>query len=152
MIPGMSPWLIETFGARQLNEAIWFLSLMTAPIWILLLIPGAPKPIQRICQPFFLPVLLVPVWAYLVYNAWTISRLPTFQTVDYAAVRLIARHPLLVLVFIAHIQILNLFLGLVIYQDAAKRKISVPLEMLLCWFGGPAGLLVYAIRRPFSKG
>ena len=70
----MSPWLIETFGARQLNEAIWFLSLMTAPIWILLLIPGAPKPIQRICQPFFLPVLLVPVWAYLVLQCLDESR------------------------------------------------------------------------------
>ena len=112
-----------------------------------------PSQSNGFCQPFFLPVLLVPVWAYL-----RLQCLDDLAATDLSNCGLCGRAidrappPSSSSSSSRTIQILNLFLGLVIYQDAAKRKISVPLEMLLCWFGGPAGLLVYAIRRPFSKG
>lgn len=143
----MSPWFIEFFGSRELNRAFLMLLGMTAPVWILLLLPGRPNVARHLSSPFLFPVLLVPVWLYMTHTAYSLSRLPAISTVDYQAARSIARHPLLLLVFICHIQILNLFLGCVIYRDSLKRRKNAAPALLLTWFAGPAGLLFYALQR-----
>lgn len=151
MVREMSPWLIEFFGSRELNRAILMLLCMTAPVWLLLLFPGRPAVVRRLSSPFFFPVLMVPVWIYMAYTAYTLSRLPVIASVDYHAARSIARHPLLLLVFICHIQILNLFLGCAIYRDALKRRSQPVAALLLTWLTGPPGLLVYALQRLFRR-
>ncbi len=143
----MSPWLIEFFGSRELNRAFLMLLSMTAPVWVLLLLPGRPAAARRLSSPYFFPVLMVPVWVYMAYTAYTLSRLPVVASVDYNAARSIARHPLLLLLFICHIQILNLFLGCAIFRDALKRRTNPTAALLLTWVTGPPGLLVYALQR-----
>ena len=147
----MSPWLIEFFGSAELTRALWMLLLMTVPIWIVLLMPARYPFARHLSHPFLFPALLVPIWAYLAYMAYNMSKMPTITTVDYQAARMVARHPLLLLVFIAHIQTLNLFLGCVIRQDAIRRKSNAVIALLLSWFFGPLGLLFYAVQRAVGR-
>ncbi len=147
----MSPWLIELFGSKELTRTLWMLLLMTVPVWLILLLPARYPFARHLSHPFLFPVLFVPVWVYLAYVAYGMSKMPTITTVDYQAARTVARHPLLLLVFIAHIQILNLFLGCVIRQDALRRKSNPTIALLFSWFCGPLGLLIYTVQRALGR-
>jgi hypothetical protein len=41
----------------------------------------------------------------------------------------------------------NLFVGLVLLHDARKNKLSIRLELALCWIFAPIGVLMYTFRR-----
>lgn len=142
----MPVWVIEVFGNAQLNRAFWILNLMVLPFWVIMIAGIRQKWALRLCQPFFVPAVLGVVYLYAVYILMTVTGVPPLAGLEVKAMRNFIDHPLVFLVIWAHYLAVDLFLGMSIYQDAAKRNIRVPVELVLCWVLGPVGLLVYVIR------
>jgi hypothetical protein len=142
----MSPWLIETFGERQLTQALWAINLMTLPVWIaMILFPGSNL-VQRLASPYLLPVIFTGFLVYLYFLSWSMG-LPDFGGYHYRAARTFLHHPLVFIALWCKLQILNLFMGCVIFQEANRLRLRVPLELALSIFFGPLGLAVFALRR-----
>lgn len=144
----MPGWLIETFASAELTRALWFVTLMTSPVWVLMIFWGGAKPVKAFCRPLIAPVLYVLVWGYLCYQAWELG-LPSPTGVGFQENRDLAAHPMVFLALWSQVQVLHLFLGTWIYQDALKRRWPAPAELLACWLFGPLGLFIYALRVAF---
>lgn len=141
----MPAWLIETFASVMLTRVFWFVTLMTAPVWIAMIFFPKKSLVRAVCQPLGAPLAFVFVWAYLCYQAWTLG-LPSPGGTSFKESRDLATHPMVFLAGWCQFQVLQVFLGTWVYQDALKRKIAAPAELLACWIFGPLGLLIYAIR------
>ena len=147
----MPVWMVELFGNARLNQAFLYLNLMVVPFWLsMLLFPGNPV-VRRLANPFFVPAVLAVVYLYAVYLLVTITGVPPLVGIELRAMRKFIDHPLVFLVVWSHYLVIDLFLGMVIFQDACKRKIRAPVELLLCWFFGPVGLLAYVTRLVIRK-
>ena len=67
-------------------------------------------------------------------------------SVDYEAARNYANHPIAFLILFCNLQIVNLFMGVMIYQKAMRSGFRAPLELILCWFLGALALIPFCIR------
>lgn len=138
----MPLWIIETFGNRELTFAFGFITLMTAPFWLaMILLPGSAM-VRRLCQPLLFPCLLCGILLYLYWQAWGMG-LPAIDGHLYSDLRPFVRHPLVFLALWCNLMILNLFFGMVLFREANRCGLRVWLELILAWITGPLALLVY---------
>lgn len=139
--------MIETFGKTELNQAFWLVLLMTAPVWLLMLFFPSKSWTRVLANPFLFPVLLLGVLGYLYYLLWQLGVPSIPQNVQFEASRNFVQHPIVWLIAFCKLQILNLFLGTVLFREAHRMGMRmIPLELLTCWFFGPLGLLVFILH------
>lgn len=138
--------MVELFGRQEINRAFWLITASAAPFWLLMLLFPHQKWVGRICHPFFAPALLGFLYLYMLYVVETTTGLPSLVSLEARAMRQLVHHPLVFLVFWTHLTVLNLFLGMVIFQDARRRGWRAPVELLLSWLLGPPGLTAYGAR------
>lgn len=137
----MPVWLIELFGARELDRAFYLIAFMTAPAWLaMLLFPGS-RVVRRLADPLLLSsvfsvVLVVLLWKF---HEASILSLPLFEP-DYGGAVAVTRDPAIFLIVFCNLQILNLALGGVLFQAAARAGFRAPVELVLCWVGGVLAL------------
>lgn len=122
------------------------MNLAVLPFWAVMIAGVRHGWALRLCHPFLVPALLGIVYLYAVYILVSLTGIPPLAGLEVKAMRDFINHPLVFLVIWAHYLAVDLFLGMSIYQDAARRKIRVPVELALCWVLGPVGLLAYVIR------
>lgn len=143
----MPIWLIEIFGARDLDAAFLMIALMTAPLWVAMIaFPKAPY-LKHIAQPWVVVPLFSSVMIVLLWKSYESALLPQWTPgVDYESAKSLARHPVAFLVLFCNLQILNLFVGVMIYQKALRSGFRAPVELLLCWFLGALSLIPFGLR------
>ena len=147
----MSQWMLDTLGARQFNEAFWIISLIPGPVWIMLILLPDNRITRRLASPFVLPAVLGVVYLYFVYLLFTYGLPTTPDNVTMKAVRRFVIHPLVFLVLWSHLMITDLFVGMRLYEDARRRNLHIPVELLICWFFAPVALMLYAVRRALRR-
>lgn len=141
----MPTWIVETFGHGDLSRALWLISGMTVPFWLAMLFFSGNRLVQHLCHPLLFPTLLCGIQLYLYWIAWS-TGLPELDGYDYQSVRPLVRHPLIFLSLWCHIMILNFFLGTVLFREANRLKMRIPVELVLAWALGPIALPVYAVH------
>jgi hypothetical protein len=143
----MPIWLIEIFGAQDLNAAFLIIALMTAPLWIaMILFPDAPY-LRQIAQPWVVVPLFSAVLVVLLWKSYASALLPQWTPgVDYESAQSLARHPIAFLVLFCNLQIMNLFVGVMMYQKALRSGFRAPVELTLCWFLGALSLIPFSLR------
>ena len=150
----MPIWLIELFGARDLDSAFYLILLMTAPVWIAMLVAPDAGWVKQFAHPLVVPPLFCLVLFVLLWKSYEASLMPQpFASLDYSTVRDFARHPVAFLALFCNLQILNLAVGCVIFQRARRGGFKAPVELVLCWLLGAVALLPFALhllwrRRP----
>jgi hypothetical protein len=143
----MPIWFIELFGAGDLDASFMVIALMTAPFWIAMIgFPSAPYLRQLahawLVVPLFTLILLVLIW-----KSYYAGSLPeVISMANYESARNFANHPIAFLILFCNLQIINLFLGVMIYQKAMCSGFRAPVELTLCWFLGALALIPFSIR------
>jgi hypothetical protein len=143
----MPIWLIEFFGARDLENTFILIALMTAPVWVAMIALPDSKYVRGIAQPFIVTPIFCFVLIVLLWKSYQASILPEpMETATYGAARDFAEHPITFLALFCNLQILNLVLGTMIYQKARRSGFRAPIELALCWMLGALALIPFVIR------
>ena len=143
----MPIWLIEILGARSLDRTFLVIALMTAPVWLAMIVFPKAKVVQKLAHPLVLPPLYTIVLLVLLWNFYQSSLLPDqVDEVSYDAARDILRHPAAFLALFCNFQILNLALGTMMFQKAKRSGIRAPVELALCALLGAPALIPLVIR------
>ena len=125
------------------------------PFWIMLIILPNSKFTQFFVNSIILPLILSTVYIYIIYQIILLDE-PIFNVFKlYLSLdnlyTLFATESFL-LVFWLHFLALNLFLGSWISRDGVKYNMSrglVSVPLILVYFTGPLGLVLYWIIRVF---
>lgn len=148
----MPIWMVDWLGYRHLDAAFSYLLLMTAPVWLVMIALPRNRLVALIAQPFFAPLLYLPILFYILWQARSIGFMPGWiDSADYRSARTLARHPVAFLAIFCKLQILHLFVGTVIYQKARSLKMNVTLELFLAWLLGLIALIPFAMRLLLRK-
>ncbi len=144
----MPIWLIETFGAHDLERAFLSIALMTAPAWIAMVFFSRQGWVQSLAQPFILAPLYALVLVYVLWMSYDASLLPgSIETdVSYTAAQDLSRHPMVFLALFCNWQVLNLAIGTVIFQKAQRSGFKASFELVFCWLFGALALLPFSLR------
>ncbi len=143
----MPIWLIELFAARDLDAAFLLIALMTAPFWIAMIAFPDSKFLRRIAQPWLLAPIFALVLLVLLWKSYQAAVFPDLiSRASYDAALSFARHPVAFLVIFCNLQIINLFMGVMMYQKSVRCGFRAPVELTLCWFLGALALIPFAIR------
>ena len=143
----MPVWLIEIFGARDLDAAFLVIALMTAPLWIAMIAFPDARYLRRVAQPWLVVPLFSVVLIVLLWKSYQAAAFPDLVTAaTYDSARSFARHPIAFLVLFCNLQIINLFMGVMMYQKAMKSGFRAPVELTLCWFLGALALVPFGLR------
>lgn len=143
----MPIWLIELFGARDLDLAFVLIALMTAPFWLAMIFWPEVKLTRRMAQPFTVGVGFCVVLLVLLWKSYAASAFPDpMVNVRYQDAQEFTRHPVAFLALFCNLQILNLVLGTVIYNKALQARLRAPVELALCWLLGAVAVVPFAIR------
>ena len=125
------------------------------PFWIMLIIIPNSKFTQFFVNSIILPLILSTIYIYIIYQTILLDE-PIFDVFKlYLSLdnlyALFATESFL-LIFWLHFLALNLFLGSWISRDGVKYNISrglVSVPLILVYFTGPLGLVLYWIIRVF---
>ncbi len=143
----MPVWLIEIFGSRDLNNTFIFILLMTAPIWLLMILFDEASWVRKLAQPHILPPLYCLLLAVLLFKSHQSVILPDpLAPISYESAKDFSRHPISFLALFCNLQILNLTVGMYMYQKACSVQVRIRVELLLCWFVGAIALVPFTIR------
>lgn len=143
----MPVWFIEIFAARDLDAAFLFIALMTAPFWIAMIAFPYARYLRQVAQPWLLVPLYSLVLLALIWKSYQAAALPeTIPSASYDAARSFTRHPIAFLVLFCNFQIINLFMGIMMYQKAMRSGFRAPLELTICWFLGVLALIPFCFR------
>ncbi|PXA03871.1 hypothetical protein DDZ13_09525 [Coraliomargarita sinensis] len=143
----MPIWLIEVFGAGDLDSTFILLLLMTGPVWVAMVAFPQSRLVRSLAQPYLLPPLYCIVLFVLLWKSHQSAVLPDpYAPITYESAREFSRHPISFLALFCNLQILNLTVGTVIYQKAMRSGMRAPIELLLCWFVGAVALILFALR------
>lgn len=143
----MPVWLIEAFGSSDLEATFVFILLMTAPLWLLMIVFHEANWVRLLAQPFVVGPLYCLVLFVLIWKAQESAILPDpFAPISYESAKNFARHPISFLALFCNLQILNLGLGCAMYQKARAVRMRVPVELLLCWLFGAVALVPFLFR------
>jgi hypothetical protein len=146
----MPVWLIEFFGSRDLEAAFWFISLMTAPVWLAMLCFPGSAAVRGLASPLVLPPFYLVVLAVLLWKSWEAAALPPgVDSASYGSLQSWIRHPVAFLALYCNWQIVNLVLGTLVFQKASRCGFRAPVELVLCWALGALGLLPFSLRLLF---
>ena len=143
----MPIWLIEYFGAKDLDNSFIFIALMTSPVWIGMIFFGQTRVVQKCARPYLMPPVYCIVLFVIAWKASAASLLPEPAIrASYESARAFSDHPIAFLILFCNFQILNLFLGTMMFQTAHQRRFRAPIELSLCCFLGAFALLPFAVR------
>ena len=144
----MPIWVIEAAADGRLNSLFLLIGVMTAPVWLAMLLVPRAAIVRHLATPFVLPVCFIAVPAIIAFETWNTAAMPGrfIEGTSYRDAQALVRNPAPFLLFFANLQICNLAIGTVIYQASLRQRIRVPVELLLTWFAGPAGLFAFAVR------
>lgn len=146
MLGGMPGWTIELLAGEKLNRAFWIIMLMPVPVWLMVIVLPGQRWVRHIAHPFLFPVLMLIPLFYLYRELWLLGGIVWPGGIGYSEASNVVVHPIGFLILWCQVQTLHLFLGLVVFQDACKRGLQIPGELIACWVLGPVGLLVYLLR------
>ncbi|NBB80373.1 MAG: DUF4281 domain-containing protein [Verrucomicrobia bacterium] len=143
----MPIWLIELFGDRDLDAAFLCIALMTAPVWIAMIFFPNVRYVRQLAQPWVVVPLYSVVLVVLLWKSYEAGLLPQWTPgVNYDSAKSLARHPVAFLVLFCNLQIMNVFVGVMMYQKAARSGFRAPIELTLCWFLGALSLIPFGLR------
>ena len=143
----MPIWFIEFFGAGDLDATFMVIALMTAPFWIAMIgLPSAPY-LRQVAHPWLIVPLFALILLVLIWKSYHVASLLEITSMaNYESARNFANHPIAFLILFCNLQIINLFLGVMIYQKAMRSGFRAPVELSLCWFLGALALIPFGIR------
>jgi len=125
------------------------------PFWILLILLPTSKVTQILVNSIILPLILSTAYIYVFYQANLLDEpiLDIFKLyLDLDSLYTILATESFLLVFWIHFVALSLFLGSWVSRDAVKYNIPkkiVIFPLILIYFTGPAGLVLYWMFRIF---
>ena len=125
------------------------------PFWLMLIIIPNSKFTQFFVNSIILPLILTTIYVYTIYQAILLDEpiseiIKIYLSLD-NLYTIFATESFL-LVFWLHFLTLNLFLGSWISRDGVKYNMSrglVSVPLILVYFTGPLGLVLYWIIRVF---
>ena len=125
------------------------------PFWLMLIILPNSKFTQFFVNSIILPLILTTIYVYIIYQAILLDEpiseiIKVYLSLD-NLYTIFATESFL-LVFWLHFLTLNLFLGSWISRDGVKYNMSrglVSVPLILVYFTGPLGLVLYWIIRVF---
>ena len=125
------------------------------PFWLMLIILPNSKFTQFFVNSIILPLILTTIYVYIIYQAILLDEpiseiIKMYLSLD-NLYTVFATESFL-LVFWLHFLTLNLFLGSWISRDGVKYNMSrglVSVPLILVYFTGPLGLVLYWIIRVF---
>jgi len=125
------------------------------PFWLLLIILPNSKFTNFFVNSIILPLILSTIYIYVIYQMFLLNE-PIFDVFklyfSLDNLYTIFSSESFLLIFWMHFVALNLFLGSWISRDAVKYNISrrlVSLPLILVYFTGPIGLVLYWLIRIF---
>jgi hypothetical protein len=143
----MPIWLIDIFGARDLDNAFLILALMTLPVWFgMIFLPDA-RLVRLLAHPLVMAPIYCTVLFVLLWKCYQASLFPDpMEEISYSAAQGLARHPVAFLSFYCNFQIMNLALGTMMYQKALRSGFRAPAELVLCCLFGAPAFVPFVIR------
>ena len=125
------------------------------PFWIMIIIIPSSKFTSFFVNSIILPLILSTAYIYVIYQAFLLDEpfMGAFELyLSLDGLYTVFSSETFLLVFWLHFLALNIFLGSWISRDAIKLNISrglVSVPLLLVYFSGPVGLLLYWMIRIF---
>ena len=140
--------------AKCQNIYLW-INFGILPFWLMLIIIPNSKFTQFFVNSIILPLILTTIYVYVLYQAILLDEpiseiIKIYLSLD-NLYTVFATESFL-LVFWLHFLTLNLFLGSWISRDGVKYNMSrglVSVPLILVYFTGPLGLVLYWIIRVF---
>ena len=136
------------------NIYIWT-SIGILPFWIMLIVIPNSKVTQFFVNSIILPLILSTAYIYIIYQAVLLDE-AIFDIIGFYLsldkLYAVLANESFLLIFWLHFVALNLFLGSWISRDGIKYNMSrrlVFIPLILVYFAGPVGLVLYWIIRVF---
>ena len=143
----MPIWLIDIFGARDLDSAFLILACMTLPVWLGMVFLPDTRLVRLLAQPLVVTPIYCAVLFVLLWKCYQASLFPDPMTeISYSAAQGLTRHPVAFLSFYCNFQIMNLALGTMMYQKSLRSGFRAPVELLLCWLLGAPAFIPFVVR------
>lgn len=143
----MPVWMIEFFGASDLDAAFLLIAFMTAPVWLAMILFPANRVVRRLADPWCVIPVYSLVLFFLLWKSYEVSILPDpLGGLGYREARDFAGHPVAFLSLFCNFQILNLAVGAMIYRKANRVGTRAPVELILCWLLGAPAAVVFVLR------
>ena len=125
------------------------------PFWFMLIIVPNSKFTQFFVNSIILPLILSTIYIYIIYQTILLDE-PIFHVLklylSFDNLYTVFATENILLIFWLHFLALNLFLGSWISRDGVKYNMSrglVSVPLILVYFTGPLGLVLYWIIRVF---
>ena len=125
------------------------------PFWLMLIIIPDSKFTQFFVNSIILPLILSAAYIYIIYQAILLNE-PIFDVfklyLNLDSLYTVFATESFLLIFWLHFLALNLFLGSWMSKDAVKyniRRTLVFIPLILVYFTGPFGLVLYWLIRVF---
>jgi hypothetical protein len=148
----MPVWLIEAFGSQDLNSTFLLILLMTSPVWVAMIAFPQSTAVRSLAQPFLLAPLYCIVLFVLLWKSHQSAVLPDpYAPITYESAREFSRHPISFLALFCNLQILNVTVGMMMYQKAMDSNMRAPVELFICWFVGAVAVIPFAFRLILRK-
>ena len=132
-----------------------YINLGIIPFWLMLLLIPSSRITQIFVNSIIIPLILSAAYFYVLYQAILLDE-PMFDVfklyLSLDNLYTIFATESFLLVFWLHFLALNLFLGSWVSQDALKYNMNrslVFIPLILIYFTGPSGLVLYWIIRIF---
>ena len=136
------------------NIYVWT-SFGILPFWVMLIIIPNSKVTQFFVNSIILPLILSTAYVYVIYQTILLDE-PIFDIfrlyLSLDSLYTVFATESFLLIFWLHFLALNLFLGSWISRDGIKYNIPrkwVAVPLLLVYFSGPVGLILYWLVRIF---
>lgn len=150
---GMPVWVIELFAGENLDSAYLFVALMTAPIWLAMLLRPQSSLVRLLAQPIVVCTAYSLICGWILWRAYAAAALPDLYANGVVTpMRRMLQHPILLLIVFCQYQILCLLIGTALFQRANRLQQRIPLELLTTWCFGVFGVLIYCMRSLLAKG
>ena len=150
---GMPVWVIELFAGENLDSAYFFVALMTAPMWLAMLIRPQSTIVRFLAQPVVVCGAYSLICGWILWRAYAAAALPDlYANGSVTPMRRMLQHPILLLIVFSQYQVMCLLIGTVLFERAHRLQQRIPLELLATWCFGVFGILIYCVRSLLTKG
>jgi len=147
--------LTQIYTYFTIETIYLWLNFGVIPIWLVLILFPNSKLNKIFLTSIFLPLIFGLIYVYIfyqlmVFNEDILDYLSVYSGLDELAD--LFTNELFLLIFWVHFLAINLFLGSWVSRDALKYsmpKIFSAISLILIYFTGPIGLIVYWILRIF---
>ena len=147
--------LTQIYTYFTIETIYLWLNFGVIPIWLVLIFFPNSKLNKIFLTSIFLPLIFGLIYVYIFYQLMLLNEdildyLSIYSGLDELAD--LFTNELFLLIFWVHFLAINLFLGSWVSRDALKHnmpKIFSAISLILIYFTGPIGLIVYWILRIF---